>query len=230
VLKKSKEEARRSDRENAVLSSTHIYALLDPRVGQVFYVGKANNPIRRLRWGYSNPKVRERVLEIKDAGLAVVQKVLETINVQGDLVKQDWVPREKFWIAQFSGLLNDNAGGGGPTSHTVEVRAKISRLHKGRVWPVEVRRAVAAGVSRFQKERRLQEQSQYQRVCPSCGKELEYKARCVRNAAERRKLACKSCAGVMRQTGIKPSDLTRKKRSEANRLAWERRRNVATVH
>jgi hypothetical protein len=183
------------------VSGTNIYVLEDPRNGSPFYVGKANNPNRRVCWGYTNLKVSTRIKDIQNAGFNLVPIILENIPLV--VSKSDWVPREKHWIKfyrlQGSNLLNENEGGGGPTTHTAEVREQLAALHRGRVWPEPTRRAVSAGVSRYWKT--VPRPSVPTRQCPSCIKQLTYKFLHNRKQAEERKALCRSCAAIKRMGG-----------------------------
>lgn len=78
--------------------STFIYSLKDSRSGEIFYIGKANNPKARLaghiRDKKSNPKKTERITEILLSGGQIVLEILEQVEFIL------WEEREKFWIAK----------------------------------------------------------------------------------------------------------------------------------
>jgi hypothetical protein len=148
---------------------TYIYALIDPRDGRPFYVGKTNHPSARMRYGYKfNPEVNTRLDEIEIAGLGISPTVLETVHANsGILTKQDWVPREQYWIVLYKSagfvLFNKNDGGGGPTYHTPEALAKSVAPLWGRPATDKIRETTRKlGLSR-----RGSKQTNYQKVTVS---------------------------------------------------------------
>lgn len=107
-----------------VPSPTLIYAMLDPRNGELFYIGKTTNT--RFRWeGHvrdrRNCERTRRIQQILGNGFSPMMVQLETIPA-GD----PWAHREKYWIAfareQGWPICNQSAGGEG-----AEVGAKKAR-------------------------------------------------------------------------------------------------------
>ncbi len=127
-------------RESGYPSVTHIYALQDIATRAVFYIGKANNPTKRLTQKY-HPDVRARL-----KSTLCTQVILEEIHAKnGTICTGDWLPREEFWIQHYKRtgalLLNKNNGGGGVSYHTPEARAKSVRPLYGRPATEKIREA-----------------------------------------------------------------------------------------
>lgn len=119
-------------------SVTYIYALQDLTTNSVFYVGKSNNPTKRLMWKY-HPDVQARL-----KSSICTQVILEEVHAKnGTICTNDWLPREEFWIQYYKQagacLLNKNNGGGGVSHHTPETCAKVSAALKGRPASDKVR-------------------------------------------------------------------------------------------
>jgi group I intron endonuclease len=119
-----------------------IYALSDPRNGVVRYVGKANNPKRRLamhlRKASKGQEHNHRIcwlLGLIRAGIRPIISILETGIGSG------WQEAEKKWIRAFRDLGNDlvNATDGGEGTEgyvqSMEHRAKISDAMKRTMTP-----------------------------------------------------------------------------------------------
>jgi len=91
---------------------TNIYIL--EKNGVPFYVGKANDIIRR--------KHKHHQTYGNDIILTVIDKVI------------DWKYWEEYWIEQFKAwgftLLNQNKGGGGPEQYTEEQKQKMRKPRK----------------------------------------------------------------------------------------------------
>jgi hypothetical protein len=92
-----------------------IYILLENKIP--VYLGKTNEPIRRLR--------EHRVNFSKDVVLEVIDEVEEN----------DWIFWEQWWIELFNSwniiLLNKNRGGGGPNQQTELAKNLIGNKQKG---------------------------------------------------------------------------------------------------
>ncbi len=117
-----------------------VYGLLDPRTGELRYVGKTVKGEYRLSCHVSEAKVGGRATKKKQwirsllkVGLRPEIVVLETSDAE-----QVLLDLEKFWIASMwaagAELLNHNEGCTGLSGrhHSAETRAKISAA--GRTW------------------------------------------------------------------------------------------------
>jgi len=113
--------------------TTFIYALIDPRTDKIRYVGKSNNPQKRLCSHLSKtidtPKGRW-ITELKELSLQPIMEILE------EVAADDWSDKEKQWIRKLTtegcNLTNRNPGGQGPYCHREEIKKQISRTMKGR--------------------------------------------------------------------------------------------------
>jgi hypothetical protein len=92
-----------------------IYILLENEIP--VYLGKTNEPIRRLR--------EHRINFSKDVALEVIDEVEEN----------EWMFWEQWWIELFNSwnivLLNKNRGGGGPNQQTEYSKKLIGNKQKG---------------------------------------------------------------------------------------------------
>lgn len=130
------------------------------------YVGKANNPRKRL-WNHVSIHPREKgyktnwISGLKKNGLRPVMDIVEEVD------ESEWESSERFWISYFRflgfSLMNIDLGGNG--AHKVsdsmrekcrlihlgkrrseEVRAKLREVNKGRVWSDESRKKLSASL------------------------------------------------------------------------------------
>lgn len=128
---------------------TVIYALVDPRNREIRYVGKADNPKRRLRAHISRSirspgarKCASWVASLISSG--VKPEMMELESIVGS-----WEEAEKYWIAymRFVGanLVNMTTGGGKQNGHAISqsAREKISRAAKAQFSNPEARKAAA---------------------------------------------------------------------------------------
>lgn len=97
-----------------------IYTLTDPRDGAIRYVGKTDNPERRLamhlKERYHSHK-NHWLQELASEGLKPIMTIIETVS-EG----QGWEDRERYWIAHFRAigcpLTNGTDGGDHPPDCT----------------------------------------------------------------------------------------------------------------
>lgn len=113
-----------------------IYALADPRTGEVRYVGKAVDPVRRLqqhltRFQLTTYRSQKNswLLSLLDAGVTPTLHVLELVD------HQDANAAEIRWIAkaiEMGGrLTNGTAGGDGGAITDPDAKARIRAAHLG---------------------------------------------------------------------------------------------------
>jgi hypothetical protein len=134
---------------------TYIYTLHDPRDWSIRYVGKANDPVSRLKVHIRQPLLigmRRFVDDLRIVGMA------PTLNVLQITSQSQWKYWEQFWIAtvRASGadLLNIAKGGNGcqegaghaGIKHSAQTRTKFSLQRKGRVLSPEWRANVSASL------------------------------------------------------------------------------------
>jgi group I intron endonuclease len=138
---------------------SHIYALCDPRDGQVRYIGKADDIDRRYKahlHEQNGTHKRRWIRLLLDVGLAPEIVIIEEV---ADGVS--WKERERYWIAKYRAdgarLVNMTDGGDDPPDitgikrsaetlermracnigrkHTPETRQKLSDLKRGKKQP-----------------------------------------------------------------------------------------------
>lgn len=97
---------------------TYIYALFCPLDGQMKYIGKANNPERRLKDHMTDirgmtPDKIEWVGQLRKHKLKPILEILDCVEIE------KWEFWEEFWIGYFKGmgikLINTHRAGNGLT-------------------------------------------------------------------------------------------------------------------
>ena len=123
------------------MRKVYIYGLIDPRNGEIRYVGKTYNMQRRLWQHISRPRnchIGSWIKNLKSCGVKPEIFCLEEFNFDDVL---NWQESEQFWIEtlKFYGarLTNLMAGGIGGMCHSQETKAKISKKVKGVKLPPE---------------------------------------------------------------------------------------------
>lgn len=131
------------------MKTTFIYALCDPLTCAVRYIGKANNPRKRLKDHSCDcreyPK-SEWVQLLRRSGRSPVMRIVDEVP------SENWKHFERYYIQQAkdSGfdLLNARPGGAGsPCCHSEETRLKISQAGLGRLVKLETREKIRAAMT-----------------------------------------------------------------------------------
>jgi hypothetical protein len=114
-----------------------IYGLIDPRNGQLRYIGKSENGLKRAQDPHS-PRCGNWLKQLKKLGLNVEIEILEELpNASHEILNE----AEVFWIGYFKmvgvNLTNLTSGGDGVRGIPLHLdhRLKISRALKGRPSP-----------------------------------------------------------------------------------------------
>lgn len=121
---------------------TYIYSLVNPIDNSIFYIGKSNNPNRRVISHVSsafrehkNKRKSNLIFEILNAGLYPDVKIIEEID------DSEWEEKERYYISYYRNnginLLNKLPGGEHHPDwtgkvHTEETKRKISEANKGK--------------------------------------------------------------------------------------------------
>ena len=118
---------------------TTIYGLTDPATGEVRYIGKSNNPEKRLKNHLRDRRKSHRVSWLKSltrSGLRPGLVILEKVD------DADWQEAERRWIKHFqeqgADLTNSTDGGDGLDNPSEETRKKMSEKAKKRRYSAEV--------------------------------------------------------------------------------------------
>lgn len=135
--------------------TTFIYALYDPRGGGARYVGKADDPSRRLKQHLKETAAAARrgahthrtawLQSLADAGVEPELRVIDRVPTEL------WVVAEQAWIRDFRllgcDLVNGTDGGDGSSGgvHSDETRERMSQASLGRPKTPEHRRNISAG-------------------------------------------------------------------------------------
>lgn len=116
--------------------STFIYSLAEPTTGAVRYIGKADDPVARLRHHMVDKSSTHRarwIRQLRAGGGKPLLAVLEECQMSG------WEDAERRWIQHFRDagvpLMNRTDGGeGGPGGNilSADARARISAAMQGR--------------------------------------------------------------------------------------------------
>lgn len=138
--------ARFSVASELVPDTTFIYTLSDPRTGQIRYVGKSDKPQTRFRSHINEQRLNcHRTKWIKSllrCGLEPKMEILDEVP----LAQWQFWEREYIRVFKMLGinLVNNTIGGEGMTDPPPEVREKIARAQRGRIWNEERRAKIMA--------------------------------------------------------------------------------------
>ena len=129
---------------------TYIYTLTDPRNNQVRYVGKSNNPTKRLYCHIGRTEKNHKYCWLKSLANEGHQPLLDIID---EVPIDEWVFWERYWIAQFRAwgfnLTNLTDGGEGFASgnlnpaHLSHVKELKSKTHKGKTISQAMRDSIS---------------------------------------------------------------------------------------
>lgn len=182
------------------VTETTIYALIDPRNGNVRYVGRADDPQRRLqehiRAGrtFARRHAARWITGLISRGLLPIMKVLEVCSL--DL----WQERERYWIAHYKRekLTNMTDGGYGATKRIVaaETRAKLSAHMATRILSADAQARCEAGWRKSIEARRGNTEYRAKLSASLKGRKLtpEQRERHLIALRNRRPLSPESCA------------------------------------
>jgi len=127
--------------------NTFIYVLVDPRNGDVRYVGKSDNPNKRLvdHIRKSNNSITHKnnwiKSLIKDGYEPLIDVIDEVPNSNWGFWEQYWIDLFKGWGFDLTNIANGGVGGNlGPV-----VNKKISDALKGRVFSDEAKLKMSIG-------------------------------------------------------------------------------------
>lgn len=118
-------------------TTCYIYALIDPRDNRIRYIGKTNNPIRRLRehcqFQYETNRRANWLNLLRSLHIKPIIKVIEECN------ESNWTEKEVYYKNYYESLgfdlTNSDEGGLGRSAGfhmSPESKNKISRANKGR--------------------------------------------------------------------------------------------------
>lgn len=125
--------------------TTFIYGLFDPRDCRLRYIGKSDNPQKRLKnhiksvkqRQYKNRYVYHWIQRLLDEGLEPSVEILEEVSIN------NWKESERAWIAECKKfglqITNLTDGGDGTQGYVFsdEARKKIGDIHRGKPSPLK---------------------------------------------------------------------------------------------
>lgn len=138
---------------------TAIYALVDPRTMEVRYVGKANNPKKRLHHHIYDAEHGKQTHNARWIRILLSEALSPTVVILDSVPKSKiaWEEAERRWIAHFRAngakLTNETDGGDGTDGYVWdrEKLAKKSSARRGK--PSDRRHSNSTGVSGVYKKR-----------------------------------------------------------------------------
>jgi group I intron endonuclease len=123
---------------------TYIYGLVNPITNNIFYIGKSDNPRKRLSQHINESRLNNKALKkgnyirnLIENNIIPVCTILEKVSFT------EWKNKEVYYISLYSDLTNDAPGGGaypdvwGGRKHTEETKRKMSENNKGKVFSEE---------------------------------------------------------------------------------------------
>jgi hypothetical protein len=131
---------------NSTMATAFIYVLIDPRTGEVRYVGKSNDPIRRLQGHLQSARadkpwgVCRWIRDLAAVGLTPGVVVIDQVSAD------EWEPAEVEWIAHFrsAGARLTNTAPGGLGGFSPEAIEKAHAAKRGVAASLETRAKMSA--------------------------------------------------------------------------------------
>ena len=113
--------------------NTFIYKLIDPVTKEIRYVGKSNNPKKRLSdhincCQYTNTHKNNWISSLLSIGQKPILEIIEEVPIK------EWQKYEVYWIdklrSEGNNLTNIDIGGNGITKHRYNTIDKLRLLHR----------------------------------------------------------------------------------------------------
>lgn len=194
---------------------TFIYALRDPRDNEIRYVGKSDNPHKRLIGHLSDTTVCYRTNWVAELRR---EKLIPEIMILDRVPKAEWTYWEKYYIERLSrvfNLTNSTGGGDGLENPSLETRRKMREAAIGRLLSNEAKRKV----SEFNKGKVVSEETRRKMSIAQIGHIVgEDQKRKIGNAHRGKVLTPEQIEKVrLSSTGRVHTKETKRKISEANK-------------
>ncbi len=227
--------------------TTFIYALIDPNTQQIRYVGKSDNPRRRMQDHMDDKRKTHRaswLKSLRDKGQKPILMILE------EVLFDIWQERERYWIAYYreQGIDLTNMADGGEggylgkeihdrgnakktgRKHTEEHKRKISEGCKGhRVSEATVSRMIELGKNKSEETRRkIGEASKGRTLSPEARAKIsaKLKGRGHFHTEETKQLLREKSKGNTSHLGHKHSEAAKQKIREANVRRARKNKNM----
>jgi hypothetical protein len=142
------------------METTFIYSLSDPITGEIRYIGKANNPKKRILDHVRENKTSNRSHKISWIKSLIVKDLLPIVEIVDEVPKLYWEFWEQYWISQFKSwgfnLTNISPGGyNNNYKRTTETKQKMRISKLGTTLPKEQRKKISESVKLKAKENPL---------------------------------------------------------------------------
>jgi hypothetical protein len=168
---------------------TTIYALVDPRDGKPFYVGKANSKKKRLQYHIREAKIWKEWLDsgadrssrpsrLSNANKCrVIMEILSTgrepdISTLEECSFAEWGIREEWWRVELSSkgikLTNIAQCGGGPSHHSEITKEKLRQMGVGRVVSEAGRKKLSESIRASEKKKAADAARRGIKLPPGC--------------------------------------------------------------
>ena len=142
------------------METTFIYSLSDPITGEIRYIGKANNPKKRILDHVRENKTSNKSHKISWIKSLIAKDLLPIVEIVDEVPKLDWEFWEQYWISQFKywgfNLTNISPGGyNNNYKRTTETKKKMRISKLGTTLPIEHRKKISESVKLKAKENPL---------------------------------------------------------------------------
>lgn len=125
------------------MQTTFIYTLVDPRCGEVRYVGKTDDPIGRAKTHLR----KEATIKGRWVQSLIADGVAPVLEILDEVPFDEWMFWEQYWIQFLRGhgcrLMNGDNGGLGRFRSTPAINEKISATLRGRPNPAQQKQVFA---------------------------------------------------------------------------------------
>lgn len=142
------------------METTFIYSLSDPITGEIRYIGKSNNPKKRILDHVRENKTSNRSHKISWIKSLISKDLLPIVEIVDEVPKLDWEFWEQYWISQFKhwgfNLTNISPGGyNNNYKRTTETKKKMGVSKLGKKLSIEQRKKISESIKLKAKENPL---------------------------------------------------------------------------
>lgn len=202
----------------------HIYCLIDPRTGEIRYVGVTVRDLSARLAAHVN----ERTQNHKNRWIRVLERqgLIPIIRHLQDVPDETWQEAERYWIAYFTSigcaLTNMTEGGEGSVGyeHSDDAKAKMSRSRIGKTKSDKHKAKISAGLMGHEVSEETRSKLREKRKTYVVSDDTKAK---MSKSLKGRIKTPEECAAISKgklESGYQHSEETRAR----FRSAWERRR------
>lgn len=133
------------------METTFIYSLSDPLTGEIRYIGKANNPKKRILDHVKEGKTSNKSHKISWVKSLISKDLMPIVEIVDEVPKSEWEFWETFWISQFKAwefkLTNISPGGyNNNYKRSSETKQKMRKSKLGSKLPIEHRNKISESI------------------------------------------------------------------------------------